>query len=128
MRQFLRPYLFCYKPILLAILLISCGHRKNIYQSFPQLINGSWKVVNTPVYTITGIEFDETGGTFYNTGDTLLRYSFVIKKDILTLRDKNNETTPNKIIKLTKDSLIFKTLLWDSTKQSFIRVKSLWEK
>ena len=108
--------------------MFSCSTTKKNYQSFPELINGSWKISNTSRSFITGIEFSKTGGIFYNTGDTLLGYRYKIDEDILTLTDGNNVTTTNKILKLTKDSLIFRSLLWDSTKQSFVRVKSLWEK
>ena len=112
---------------LIFLFLFSCSETKKTYQTFPPLINGTWKITNTSNFFITGIELKPTGGTFYNTGDTILRYAFEIKMDSLLLTDVNGVTIPNQITKLTKDSLIFKTLLWDTTQQSFVRVKSLWD-
>ncbi|MFT3911438.1 MAG: hypothetical protein QM737_18590 [Ferruginibacter sp.] len=114
--------------VFMGLLLLSCSQTRKSQQLFPSSIDGTWDATGNSFGFVTRMEFYPGGVTFYNTGDTLLNYAIKLKNDSLILRDKNNVVNSYKILNLTNDSFILRTLLWDTTIQSFVRVKHSREK
>jgi hypothetical protein len=105
-----------------VLLFCSCVAFKKAAIIQSDKIKGAW---NTPKYSLsvyTGMEFNKTGAIFYTTGDTILYFSYEIKKrNLLCLTDKNGKKICNNILKLTNDSLIFINLMDDTTRQVYVK-------
>ena len=108
-----------------CILNYANGQANNLSGEY-SLLNGKWKLVyESPEKNdyISILKFDDakrwlTVGTY---ADTILGYRYRLKKNILLLVSESN-TTKNKIILLTKDSLVFSNFLRMNTKQVFLRI------
>ena len=101
---------------------LSCVPSKKGNQTSSKLLEGKWKHTDPYEIIYPGIEFYNNGEARFSTSaDTILYYWYQLKKSDLILRDGTVDTH-NKILKLTKDSLIFETLWWHTGTQTYIRV------
>lgn len=102
--------------------LFSCTPSKNSQQNLSYLLTGKWEHSNPDEILFPEIEFRNYGEAKFNSrADTILFYEYRIKKSYLFLKDRNNVETNNKILKLTKDTLIFETLVLHNGIQVYVR-------
>ena len=113
-----------YLCILLYIISVSCGVSSQVkYTNWNKLIEGEWKLVELDQVNYPTIEFNKKqGATFNSADDTIYYYSYKLKKDDLILNDGTNADEHAKILKLTRDSLIFETLLLKTYLQRYVRL------
>ncbi|QEE50306.1 hypothetical protein FUA48_12180 [Flavobacterium alkalisoli] len=106
------------------IIFLSCSFVKQdkniIYQ---RDIIGTWllnkKQVNYPQLTFSS---DNTC-IFTSMGDTLYRFKYEVKGNELILEDVLKQVSRNKIISLTRTTLIFEKLVENNSKQVYTRKK-----
>lgn len=102
-------------------LLGSCGVSNKSTKNWDRLIEGTWGIKMLTPILYERIELNKGGAVIYTTGDTIYMFAFELKKNDLLLRDRYGIETHNKIIKLTKDTLIFATFLEETMPQVYIR-------
>ena len=118
MKKLHKPYLI----LTALIVLLSCSFvtsDKNIVSE--SNIVGTWhlnkKQVNYPQLTFSS---DNTC-IFTSMGDTLYRFKYEVKGDELILEDILKKISKNKIISLTKNTLVFEKLLENTSKQEYTK-------
>jgi hypothetical protein len=104
-----------------VILLFSCTSSKINNNDWNSLIEGRWRLTIKYQTNYPTIEFTKGGAVFNSLADTIYGFSCTLKKSDLILFDGVNPKKHNRIIKLTKDSLIFENLLEYKTPQVYIR-------
>jgi len=82
-------------------------------------ILGEWllikKQINYPMLTFN----KDSNAIFSSMGDTVYRFKYYVKDSQLVLRDINGVMSKNVILKLDRDSLIFKSLIKNMKIQSY---------
>jgi len=108
--------------ILLCFVLYSCKSTTVHKENFTQPIKGDWTLITTPpTINYPSIAFkDSNSAVFSSFGDTVYYFNYNLRDKDLILTDEKNRVSHNVIIKLTKDSLIFKSLLEHTTQQVYI--------
>ena len=108
---------------ILIFAIYSCASSNLSDSAKLKMILGKWNISNKSTQQIfTQIEFTKEGAIFKTTADTILFFSYEFRpKNILMLRDKNHEVYLNQIMKLGKNSIIFRNLLYDTTNQIYLR-------
>jgi hypothetical protein len=86
-------------------------------------LNGSWVLNGIDSYW-TGLTFDstETYVIISSYADTVSVFPYKIQSDLLII-DDGHKTTKNKIISLTKDSLIFSNFQEYTKRQVYFKLK-----
>lgn len=108
--------------ILYILLTLSCTPTKNIQKNIlSKNIIGRWCLtVNQTNYP--SITFREDSlAIFDSRGDTVYRFKYYLSESDLFLVQPTSEVRKNHILSLTKDSLIFETLLEHNTRQSYYK-------
>lgn len=101
-----------------------CSTVKHDYTGWHQLIEGKWVLLNQTIYNYPAIKFNNnSGATFGSRSDTIFFFQYTLRKNDLLLKDIKGVQTHNEILKLTNDSLIFKTLLEQKDRQIYVRMK-----
>ncbi len=110
-------YLF----IIISVGLTSCKAQNKQLES--KDIMGKWSLttdnINYPQLTF----LKDSSAIFTSRGDTVYRFKYYIKSSDLILKDINNVTSKDKIIKLNQDSLVFETLRVNKQPQRYFRKK-----
>lgn len=108
--------------IILFLFLNSCGVSK---KNNPKLvIVGKWCLVDKKSINYPTITFDNEGiAIFTSKMDTVYSYKYFIKNDELNLIQPSRKVNVDKIIKISKDSLVLKSLLENKKEQIYYRCK-----
>ena len=101
----------------------SCKTSQLNYTDWNKLLEGSWKLTTKYQVNYPRISFTERGAVFNSLADTIYGFSFEFNKNDLLLRNQYQVEKHNKILKLTQDSLVFETLLENTTPQRYVREK-----
>ena len=106
--------------IFTCLICTACSISKNSHKGWNTLIEGKWKLTIRMQVNYPTIKFIHGGAIFNSLEDTIYGFRCWINKRDLILMVRGQETH-TKIIKLTKDSLIFGNLLEHKTPQVYIR-------
>lgn len=106
--------------IIALVTLFSCVSMDKKNYQYENLI-GTWvltkKQVNYPELT-----FNKDKTCFFTSmGDTIYRFKYELEKDKLILEDILGTVKKNRILKLTKEELVFETLWENKSKQEYIK-------
>jgi len=101
--------------------LLSCASQKKSSKVQASYIVGSWRLITPTDYNYPTIKFTRGGAVFNSLADTIYGFSFTIRGNSLILNNGYKIYKNNKILKLTPDSLIFKSLLEKKTPQVYVR-------
>lgn len=106
--------------VIALVTLFSCVSMDKKNYRYENLI-GTWiltkKQVNYPELTFNN---DKTC-IFTSMGDTIYRFKYDLKRDELILEDMEGTIKKNRILKLTKEELVFESLWENKTKQDYIK-------
>lgn len=109
-----------------TLFLLSCGssadqQKVNDYNN--KDIIGKWiltvKQVNYPSLVFNA----DSTAVFTSMADTIYRFKYYVDKTELVLKDINEKTIRDKILKMDRDSLIFETLADNKQVQKYYRNK-----
>lgn len=107
---------------LLLTSLIACSNlSRQQTDNFASDIVGEWQLTVKQVNYPKLIFNRDSTAIFTSMGDTIYRYKYYVEKSNLVLRDIDGKLTRDKILKLSKDSLIFETLAINRSVQRYIR-------
>jgi hypothetical protein len=102
----------------------SCSTTKNEDASWNKLVVGEWVLINpSNKYNYPDISFYNKTVIFDRVFDTLLGFRYTLKQSELRLTDINKVDTRCEILKLTRDSLIFKSLFENNAIQRYKRIQ-----
>ena len=111
-----------YAFFLMTTILLCCNKRiRNVGDKKIENteILGEWllikKQINYPMLTFN----KDSNAIFSSMGDTVYRFKYYVKDSQLVLRDINGVMSKNVILKLDRDSLIFKSLIKNMKIQSY---------
>ena len=86
----------------------SCKESKNIHSDSNALIKGSWTLTSQNIPRV--FYFKENELVVETPFDTTFIYGYKVTNTNLSILDSKGVLTKNKILKLTKDTLIFRSL------------------
>lgn len=119
----MRPiFLFTVLCICIGHQLSGCTHAEKTEEIEADKIQGTWYPNQWDLYNKLYFVNDSTA-VFDNHIDTLYRFTYEVKSNALVLRDINGNTFHNTIMKLTRDTLIFKNLLSKKDIQRYSRIE-----
>ncbi len=104
-------------PLIVLILLISCVYAQKISQA--KLV-GTW-VLNKNQINYPIIIFENKEAIFKSRGDTIYRFNYSVRGQELILTDINKNVSKAIIVNLSKDTLIFRSLLENKEEQHYLR-------
>jgi hypothetical protein len=108
-----------YTLLFLVLFSFSCNTSKNNFRKFS--IEGTW-YLNKKQVDFPSISFKSDNTCIFSSmGDTLYRFKYKIKDEYLILTDINNNISKDKIMKISKDSLVFEKLWTNSSIQIYTR-------
>lgn len=108
--------------ILIVGALVSCGATRKLNRG-QDLIIGTWCLVGNQVNYPTITFRTDALATFDSRIDTVYSFKYSIDGKYLNLVQPDTSISRNRILTLSKDSLIFETLLENKTKQTYYRCK-----
>lgn len=106
---------------LLILSIISCSTTKNSFNI--NVVEKTWHLNKKQVNFPTVIFYSNNTCIFSSMGNTLYRFNYKIKNNYLILEDLNKNISKDKILKVSKDSLIFESLWTNKEKQIYVKNK-----
>jgi hypothetical protein len=111
------------KPIIVLstiLMLLACGSSQKINSVSNEII-GTWCLVGNQINYPTITFKPDKLATFDSKMDTVYSFRYSISKPYLKIIQPDASIIENRILILTKDSLIFETLLENKTQQVYYR-------
>jgi len=108
------------------LFLLSCSYLRisNPTKSDKRIV-GRW-CLTTNQTNYPSITFrNDSLSIFDSRGDTIYWFKYYVSNSVLWLIQPNGELNGNRIMKLSKDSLIFETLLEHQVKQSYFKCDNM---
>lgn len=104
--------------ILITSVLVSCNSTNKLHSKQSAII-GTWRLVGNQINYPT-ISFTADGhATFHSRIDTVYSFKYFVENKYLNIVLPDTSISKNRILALTRDSLIFETLLENKKKQTY---------
>jgi len=109
--------------IILTIgVLVSCGSTQKLGRG-QDVIIGTWCLVGNQINYPTITFRSDALATFDSRIDTVYSFKYSVDDKYLNLVQPDASISKNRILTLSRDSLVFETLLENKTKQTYYRCK-----
>jgi len=92
-------------------------------ENIDKKIIGIWDTIDEDAISCVQLDFESEEVTFFNRSDTIYTFQYTFSGNTLILEKYGNKIFETKILKLTKDSLVFESLLKGKKKRTYLRKK-----
>lgn len=106
--------------ILGLVILLGCA--ANVQHKEDSLIQGTWILQDKEAVNYPKIIFNnDSTAIFRSEGDTIYRFTYLLRDSDLVLQDLYGTQEMYKILRLNKDSLVFRSLRENQERQIYLR-------